>query len=66
MTDITTVDQQLITKRSLVIPQDMKYQCKQCDFETTSKGSLTTHQKSIHICMKYPCNVTSRQLRKHI
>ena len=57
MTAGTSVDQQLIAKNSFVIQKEecqrkMKYQCKQCDFETTSSGSLIYQQKSIHMGIK--------------
>ena len=60
MAALTTAEQHLIAKRSFDIQQEdyqkeMKYQCKQCDFETTSRGNLTYHQKSIHLGIKYSC-----------
>ena len=49
MAALTTVEQYLTAKRSLLIQQeecqtDMKYHCKQCDFKTTRRGNLITHQ----------------------
>ena len=51
MAAITTVDQQIIEKNSLEqqaeIQKEMKYQCKQCDFETTWKVAC------LHIMNQY-------------
>ena len=32
-----------------------KYQCDDCDYQTSQKNSLTTHKKSVHIGKIYPC-----------
>ena len=58
MSAITNVDQQLIENSSMVIQQEavqreMKYQCQQCDFKTTSRGSLFNHHESVHVGRRF-------------
>ena len=76
MKTVNNVDQQIIVKRSFVVQQgechrEMKYQSQQCDFETTSRGSLTNHLKSVHLGIRYPCKQCDFQatqkanLKKH-
>jgi uncharacterized Zn-finger protein len=75
MSAMTSVDQQLI-ESSIVIQQEelqrkIKCQCKDCTFETTSRGSIANHLKSVHMGIKYPCRqcdyqaTTNASLTRH-
>ena len=35
--------------------QGKKYPCDSCEYQATTKGSLTTHKNKIHEVKKYPC-----------
>ena len=39
------------------------FQCEECDFRFTEKGSLTKHQQSVHIGKKYPCKECDYQAK---
>ena len=40
----------------LPIPHEgITYPCGKCDYRSTTKGHLKTHQQSIHDKIKYPC-----------
>ena len=44
-------------KRSDVLnKKDDKYQCQQCDFETSWSGNLRKHVKAKHVGVRYPCD----------
>jgi transposase-like protein len=62
----STVEQQLIGKSSSIIEQgafqrEIKYKCKQCDFETTWKRSLFTHHESVHVGRRFKCEECETQ-----
>ena len=67
MSAVTKVDKQLVAKiNSAVIQQggfqrEMKYKCKQCDFETTWRGNLFTHCESIHVGRRFKCEECDNQ-----
>ena len=33
-----------------------KYNCKQCDFKTSGRGSLWYHNKTVHEVVEFPCH----------
>ena len=55
-----------IQKRSLVrhkknLHEGVKYPCRQCNHEASSKGNLATHQRAVHEGVKYPCRQCNHQ-----
>ena len=52
--------------------KEIKYACKQCEYQATTKCSLKRHIKSVHQKVRYPCNQCQYEatekgsLNKHI
>ena len=49
----------------------MRYNCDQCEYRSTQKGSLKTHKKSIHEGVRYGCDqctfkaINKNDLKRH-
>ena len=39
----------------------MKYPCGQCEYQATTKGSLSEHRRAVHEGIKYPCGQCQHQ-----
>ena len=41
--------------------QGKKYQCRECDYKTNSKGNLAQHKRAVHEGVKYQCRECDHQ-----
>ena len=44
-----------------IVLEEVKYPCRQCDFQATTKKSLVEHQMPVHDGVKYPCRQCKHQ-----
>ena len=40
----------------------VKYSCRQCDHQTSSKGDIAQHKRSVHVGVKYVCRQCNYQV----
>ena len=43
------------------VNEGVKYPCIQCDYQSTTKGSLAQHKMAVHEEDKYPCRQCNYQ-----
>ena len=41
--------------RKKIVHEEVKFPCRQCNFQATTKGSLAEHKRAVHEGVKYPC-----------
>ena len=44
-----------MAQHKTAVHEEVKYICRQGDYQATTEGFLTPHKMTVHLGVKYPC-----------